>query len=434
MAPPSTYGDSTYADSYYARTLDDDARRPPVAGTERAEICVVGGGMAGLATALGLAERGRDVALVEARRVGWGASGRNGGFVSAGFSRGLSAIIDKVGRDRALELHRLSEDAVNLVRERADRIGGGVGPIVDGRATCSWFDAADELRRTADWLNDLTGAGIEVWDREKTRSVWRSERYHQTLWRPKGFTFHSLNFTRGVASLAEAAGARLFEDSPVRSIDYMADPIRIRLSSGAVVHADQVVVCCSGYINGLVGRLSAATLPIGTYVVLTEPVGDRLSEVIGLPNGVSDTRFASDYYRPLPDTRILWGGRISRWTDPPRLAEEMMNDLKRVYPQLADLRAEVAWPGTMGYAAHKMPQIGRLRPGVWYSQGYGGHGMASTTLGGELIASAIAEGDERWKLFEPFGLFPVGGPLGTWYAQMVYWSYQARDALRERFG
>jgi len=422
-----------YVDSYYSRTLESDAPFETLDGDIDVDVCVVGGGMAGVATALGLAERGKSVALVEARRIGWGASGRNGGFVSAGFSRGLRALIDSVGRDHALELYRLSEEAVRLVRSRAERIGGGVAPIVDGRVTCSWFDDPDGVRREADWLNALTDAGIEVWDREKVRSVWRSPRYFEAMWRPKGFTFHSLNFSRGNARLAAEAGARIFEATPARAIELDAEPRRVHTDSG-IIRCDHVVICCSGYIEGLVGRLSRATLPIGTYVVLTEPVGDRLKEIIGLPNGVSDTRFASDYYRPLPDTRILWGGRISRWTDPPRLAETMMRDLKTVYPQLADLKAEVAWPGTMGYATHKMPQIGSLKPGVWYSQGYGGHGMATTTLGGELIASAIAERDERWRLFEPFGLTPVGGPLGAWYAQLVYWGYQTRDAWREIWG
>ncbi|NQW08732.1 MAG: FAD-binding oxidoreductase [Alphaproteobacteria bacterium] len=418
-----------YADSYYARSRDDDHIHPPLDGSIETEVCVVGGGMAGLAAALGLAERGRSVILLEAHRVGWGASGRNGGFVSAGYSRDLSALIARVGRDRAVELHRLSQEAVDLVRRRAQTMGQAVAPITDGLVRCSWFDDRAALDRRVAQANELVDADLEVWPREKVRAIWRSPRYFDAVMNPKAFTFHSLNFARGTAKAAIRAGAVIHEATPVTRIDLSADRKRVETATGTVL-ADQVVVACSGYIDGLVGPLSRATLPIGTYVVLTEPVGGRLAEVIGAPHGVSDDRFASDYYRPLPDTRILWGGRISRWTDLPRLAETMMADLRRVYPQLADVRAEVAWPGTMGYATHKMMQVGQLAPGVWYNQGHGGHGMATTTLGGELIASAIAEGDERWRLFEPFGLSYAGGVLGPWVAQAVYWSYQARDAWK----
>lgn len=417
---------AAYVDSYYARSRADDRTYAPLDGSAETDVCVIGGGMAGLATALGLAERGRSVILLEARRVGWGASGRNGGFVSAGFSLGLSELISRVGRDRAIELHRLSQDAVGLVRRRAENMEDAAAPIVDGLARCSWFDDRDALNRQVSWTNELIDASLEVWSREKVRETWRSRRYFEAVINPKAFTFHSLNFTLGIAADAVQAGAVVHENTPVRRLDLTAERKRVHTATG-IVSANHVVIACSGYIEGLVGRLSRATLPIGTYVVLTEPVGERLAEAIRAPNGVSDDRFAQDYYRPLPDTRILWGGRISRWTDPPRLAETMMGDLRRVYPQLSDLKAEVAWPGTMGYATHKMPQIGQLAPGVWHNQGHGGHGMATTTLGGELIASAIAEGDERWRLFEPFGLTYTGGILGPWIAQGVYWSYQARD-------
>lgn len=416
-----------YVDSYYARTRADDRRHAPLDGEASTEVAVIGGGMAGLATALGLAERGRKVTVLEAHRVGWGASGRNGGFVSAGFALGPGDLVRKLGRSKAQELYAVSKMGVSVVRRRAEAIGDATRPIVDGIAGCSWFDDRAAMQRRADFMNETFGERREVWERDRVRSIWRSPRYYDATFNPDAFSFHSLNFTRGNAAMIEALGGTVHEDTPVLEVDLKAEPKRIRTARGTLT-ADQVVFCCSGYIDGLVGPLSRAILPIGTYVVLTEPVGDRLKDIVGAPNGVSDDRYANDYYRPLPDTRLLWGGRISRWTDPRGLVDTMMGDLKRVYPQLADLRAAVAWPGTMGYAVHKMPQIGRLRPGVWYSQAYGGHGMASTTMGGELVASAIAEGDERWKLFKPFGLIPAGGRLGTWYAQAVYWSYQARDA------
>src|SRR3546814_52801 len=252
--------------------------------------------MAGLATTLGLAERGRRVVVLEAHRVGWGASGRNGGFVSAGFALGPSDLLAKVGKPRARELYRLSQDAVALVRRRAERIGDGVRPIVDGIANCSWFDDRGALERRAAFMNDTFGERREVWDRDRGRSIWRSPRYHGAVFNPEAFSFHSLNFSRGIAAMVEATGGRVYEDTPVRSIDLRAEPKLIRTDRGTV-SADEVVICCSGYIDGLVGRLSRAILPIGTYVVLTEPAGARLNGIVGAPNGVSDDRFANDYYR-----------------------------------------------------------------------------------------------------------------------------------------
>jgi gamma-glutamylputrescine oxidase len=196
------------------------------------------------------------------------------------------------------------------------------------------------------------------------------------------------------------------------------------------VKADNVVYACSGYIGSLHGKLSRATLPVATYVLLTEPLGGRLEDAIRAPYGVSDNRFSNNYYRIVGDKQLLWGGRVSMFQpSQERLKTIMLKDLLSVYPQLEGIKGEVAWGGTMGYARHKMPQIGRLKPGEWYCQGFGGHGMATTTMGGELIASAIAANDNQYQLFAPFGLSYVGKPFGPIIAQIAYWSYQLQDAF-----
>jgi len=177
------------------------------------------------------------------------------------------------------------------------------------------------------------------------------------------------------------------------------------------------------------GLLSAARLPVGPFVLLTRPLEPEVLErAIRAAYAVADDRAAGDYYRPLPDGRLLWGGRVSSNLDPRNLAQDMLGDILTVYPQLAGkVEADVAWPGTMGYATHRMPQIGTFGDGVWYCQGFGGHGMCATTAGGEAIAAGIAGEDERYTLFEPFGLTYTGGMIGPYIAQAVYWWWQLGD-------
>jgi len=426
MMQTATDSGAPYIDSYYSRSVSAPAARPTLEADTDCDICVVGGGMAGLATALGLAERGRDVVLLEANRVGWGASGRNGGFVSGGYSLGLDGIEARVGRADADALVRLTFDALQLIRTRIEKYGIDAGPMRSGIMKASWYANADGLKAHADKMNERFGLGLAFQSRETMRELYLTKRYYEGVLDPDAFQFHSLNFTNGIADAAISNGARIFENSAVTHMDLKRDRKRIDTARGSV-SANQVVICCSGYIGHLHPKLARATLPVGTYVVLTEPLGDRLQDAIRAPYGTSDSRIANDYYRALPDTRLLWGGRVSSNLSPRDLEKKMIGDILRIYPQLEGIGAEIAWPGTMGYSVHKMPQIGRLSEGVWFNQGYGGHGMCATTAGGEVVAKAIAEDDETYKLFAPFGLDFAGGPLGPMIAQCAYWGYQLQD-------
>ena len=422
-----------YVDSHYSRTVTPGAPRAPLTGDVDAQVCVVGGGLAGLATALGLAERGVEVVLLEARRVGWGASGRNGGFVGSGYSLAPEHLAARVGMQRARALYDLTHDAVRLVRRRIQDYRMDCGPIVDGALTVSWFDDRDGVLRYRDYLAEHFGETRAFWPRERVREVLHTHRYYDALFSAHKFQFHPLNYSRAMAQAAESRGARVYEATPVIALDTRGARKTVR-SAAARVRCGHVVMACGGYLDRLHRRLGAAIVPVSTYVIATEPLGgERLASAIGVPYAISDNRFASDYYRALADTRILWGGRIStRRSRPARLARFMLDDLLKVYPQLEGVRLECAWHGLMSYAVHKMPQIGQLSPGLWYAMGFGGSGMGTTTVAGELVASAIAEGDDRYRLFAPFGLTPTGGPIGAAAAQLTYWWYIARDALRER--
>ena len=194
-----------------------------------------------------------------------------------------------------------------------------------------------------------------------------------------------------------------------------------------------VVLACGGYLARLRPRVDRAVLPIATYVMVTEPLGDRMRDVLATPAAIYDTRFAFDYYRPLPDRRLLWGGRISVRDRSPREVEDaLVGDMLRVFPQLHGVGIDHAWSGLMSYAPHEMPHVLEAEPGLWVAQAFGGHGVAPTTAAGELIASAIADGDTRWRLLSRYGLQPAFKPFGFAAAQASYWWAQSKDALKDR--
>jgi glycine/D-amino acid oxidase-like deaminating enzyme len=215
-----------------------------------------------------------------------------------------------------------------------------------------------------------------------------------------------------------------------------ADGAGWRVDCGdATVRCRHVVVCCGGYLGRLVPALARAVMPIATYVITTEPLGERLRDAMRTQAAVYDTRFAFDYYRPLADTRLLWGGRISvRDRSPDDVRRLLMADLLRVYPQLRGVRVEHAWSGLMSYARHKMPQVGRLPDGLWYAMGFGGHGVAPTTVAGEVLAAAITGQAPVPRGLAAYGLPPTHGPIGRAAAQAAYWWYQSKDAWQSLRG
>ncbi len=418
-----------YIDSYYSRTLNVAQEFLPLLEEITTPVCIIGGGMAGVATAQGLVDRGIKPVLIEANRIGWGASGRNGSFVSAGYSLGAQKIVEKVGKEHARALCALTVDALALIKKRIGERSDLRGET-DGLLNVSWFNERDAVEKNIECLNDIMGVNYQFWSQQQITDLYHSKRYYDGYMKPDAIQVHSLNYTCHSARQAQEGGARVFEKSPVINIKKHGNGWKVMTKHGAVI-ADQIVMCCSAYIGDLNFKLSAATLPVATYVLLTEPIGDRLKSAIEGPYGVSDNRFSSNYYRTLADTRLFWGGRVSMFNPTgAKLEKIMMTDLLHVYPQLKGVRADVAWGGFMGYPVHKMPQIGELEPGFWYNQGFGGSGMTATVAGGEVVSDAIANGDERYKLFEPYGLTYAGRPFGSVIAQTAYWLFQLQDAYK----
>jgi len=422
---------SDYIDCHYARTRVDRTPHPYLDGTIAVGTAVVGGGLAGLTIALELARRGHSVALIEGRRIGWGASGRNGGFCAPGYAIGYDTIARQAGAETARELLELSRDGVDYVADNLAVFGTPVDPARRGHLSARRVPARAELEQYRDKMAAL-GLDVRVLGIEETRALLKSPLYFESIHEHSTFALQPLDYALAMAREIERLGGKVFENTPALSTGRFGTSHLIATPRGKV-SAHHLVLCTGGYTGRLVPQLRRAMLPIATYAMASEPDAELLDRAIATPMCVSDDRRAGDYYRRTKDGRLIWGGRITaRTRDPNDLAALLRRDMIEVYPQLSALRIESAWSGLMAYARHYMPQVGRLDEGLWYCTAFGGHGLNTTAAAGCLVAAAIADGDDRYRLFAPFGLTWNGGPLGPVAAQLTYWKLQLQDWWAER--
>jgi gamma-glutamylputrescine oxidase len=423
---------SDYPNTHYAQTLREPLSLPAAEGPIHTEICVIGAGLAGLATALDLAERGHSVVVLEANRIGWGASGRNGGFASPGFPNGAPALVERAGLHAAQELMHLSRAGHERLRERIDRYAIDCGPIEQGALRCAMATAQDSLEKFTEEMARTFGLTYIYWPREKLRAHLATRQYGDAFFNTHSFSVHPLNLTRGLARAVIEQGGRVFEASRVTATQLDTPRKRIT-TSRATISCDHVVFACGGYIGGLNWKIGMATIPIATFVMVTEPLGERLDRAISVRHAISDIKRATNYYRRLPDGRLLWGGRVLAWEpSATRIAAQLHHDMAQFYPDLAGARVERAWGGKMPYLAHRTPVVDQISPGVWTATGFGGLGVSLTTTAGQLIGAAISEGDDRYRLLARFGLPFAGGHLGRVPAQAVYWRHAAEAAWSRR--
>jgi glycine/D-amino acid oxidase-like deaminating enzyme len=420
-----------YGRSWYAATMADAPRRPQLGVDLDVDVCVIGGGLAGLTAAREVARRGWSVALIEAERIAANASGRNTGFVLPGFAAAPDSLIARVGLAQTKDLWALAQAGLDYVRDaiRDDAMSGVAAQ--EGWLYVSKTDDGDTLMHLVQLLGEL-GCEIEGWPTDRVRAVLRSERYFHAIHYPRAIHIHPLNYALGLAAAAERAGARIFEQTPALSIDPAGVRKRI-VTPAARLRASHVVLCGNVQIAALMPQLAAALIPITTYVVTTGPLGPRLGEAVRYGGAVSDSDLADNHYRIVDGDRLMWSGRVTTWRgNPRRYLRSLTADIKKTYPQLGDVTVDYAWSGTLGNTIHRMPQIGELGAHVWLASGFGGHGLNTTALAGNLIARAIVEGDHTWKQFTPFELVWAGGMLGRAATQMYYWIRRAGDTMAER--
>lgn len=421
-----------HINSYYAATLTSPLNFPSLEQNIETETCIIGGGYAGLMTAMSLIERGhKNLIVLEKNVVGWGASGRNGGFVFGGYSLGPSALVKQVGEDSARSLYQLTTAAVDLIRQRVTKYRIDCDLVDSGVIWANWFNDQQRLFKEQAFMQRIMEVDWKYLSPEELSELVITKRYRGGLFEKNAMHFHPLNYAQGIARQIKLMGGKIFEQTEVVNLFTKPAQKCVETTHGNV-YCKNIVIAGGGYINGLCPPVSRSILAIATYVMATEKLHEKLDETLKTQAAIYDNRFAFDYYRPLIDSRILWGGRISASTKTPKnLKQQMKSDLSKVFPGLNDIKIDYVWDGWMAYARHQMAQIGQLQSGVWYSIGFGGHGVGPTTAAGEIIASAISQKDERYQLFTPWGLPWNGGPFGAVAAQISYWWYQLKDQLQE---
>jgi gamma-glutamylputrescine oxidase len=422
------------APSYYAASVASLPQpiRAPLEGSVTADVVVLGAGIAGCSAALHLAQRGYRVVVLEARFVGYGASGRSGGQTIFGLAASQQTIVAQVGQQNARRLFDFSVEALDLtqslIRDHAidcDYHANHIHAAIKPRQV-------DELEQWADELHQQYGySSPRMLDRAALAEHLRSDRYLAGLIDPRSGHLHPLKFTQGVARAAETAGAVIHENSEVLRYQDGAQ-VRVHTAQGTVT-AQHLVLCGNAYIGRVAPKLARRILGIGTYIIATEPLGEeRMRSLLPSNAAVADINWILDYFRRSDDHRMLFGGRVSYSSvQPLQLAESMRKRMVRVFPSLADAKVGYAWGGYLDITMSRAPDFGRLAPNVFYLQGFSGHGVTLTGLAGKLVAEAVAGTAERFDVFTriPHRDFP-GGPLfrrPSLVAAMLY--YRLRDLL-----
>lgn len=419
--------------SFYAASVNETLAFPPLAGDEAADVCVVGGGYTGLSTALNLAERGYSVILLEANRIGWGASGRNGGQICTGFGSGMARVEAAVGKDDARKLFAMAEEAKQIIRERVER------HAIDCDLAWGYFHGANKDRHIAALRADQERLARD-YGYDDTRLVESREgvsRYVNTsvyvggLYEGGAGHLHPLNYCLGLARAARDAGVRIFEGSQVLAVEE-GQPVRLRCAQGTVTAAT-AVLCGNAYLGNLVPALRRTVMPVGTYIGATEPLGqNRATGLIHDNVAVADSNFVLNYYRLSSDYRMLFGGRVSYSTVmPPHLPRAMRAKMLRVFPDLGDVRFAFTWGGFVAITMERTPHVGRLGANIYFAQGFSGQGVALTGIVGKILAEAIAGQSERMDLFArlPHTPFPGGRLFRTPTLALAMLWYRLRDLL-----
>ncbi|MEM7281414.1 MAG: FAD-binding oxidoreductase [Pseudomonadota bacterium] len=429
---PASISNQEHTGSYYAASVNDATRYPKLMDNESADVCVIGGGFTGLATGLTLSERGYSVAILEANRIGWGASGRNGGQLING-GCGMSKIQDRLDDDSLDDLFwEMRWRGNDLIRERVKKynidcdLKDGYVEVAPKASHVPYFEESFEERAKRHFPYEY-----EIWDKATTQQNLGTDAFHGAFACYRDGHVHPLNLCIGEARAASELGAKIFEQSCVTRIEHGQRPV-VHTENGSI-SCDAVVIAGNAYSRLEPKQLANLVFPAGSYIIATEPLSDELAKEINARDvAVCDTNEVVDYYRLSADKRLLYGGACNySGRDPSSIKEYILPRMRKVYPQLKDTRIDYEWGGKIGIVLNRTITVGRIHNNVYYCQGYSGHGVCPTHLMGEVMADAIQGTMERYDLFADTHHFRIPG--SQWFGNqmialgMLY--YRVKDML-----
>lgn len=427
----ATSGETKHTTSYYAASANPSPDRPKLQGDHQIDICVVGAGYSGLSAALHLAEKGYKVAVIEGARVGWGASGRNGGQIVNGLNASLQMIKKRYGQDTANFVAGLVQEGGEIIRERV-----------------ATYDIQCDLKH-GNIFTGLTAAHMR--ELEERRALWASYGLHNQDMLSKselrdhigsdvyaggmidhtGGHMHPLNLCLGEAAAFESLGGVIYEQSPVISADTDAAKPVVRTRDGTMT-CNTLLLCGNAYLGNVIPALTARVMPVSTQMMATVPLGDVADELLPTDHCVEDVRYILDYFRLSADKRLIFGGgTVYGGTDPADVEAKLRPAMEKVYPQLKGVKVEHAWSGNFALSFSRVPQMGRLGNNTYFAHGYSGHGVTGSHTFGRILSEAVAGDRARFDVFAkvPWYPFPGGRMFRVPYSMMGSWYYALRDRL-----
>ncbi|MGK0273007.1 MAG: gamma-glutamylputrescine oxidase, partial [Cocleimonas sp.] len=378
-----------YESSYYVSTANKKTEYPQLVGEKESDICVIGAGYTGLSVALHLAEKGYSVSLLESEKVGWGASGRNGGQVCQDHNMSHEELTKKVGRSAADSLWEMSVESVDLVKDLIKKHNIACD-LKSGVMSVSVKPAyAKDMMEDVAYINkDLNYDAVHFVDKNEVENMLGSDKYYSGKYWTDAAHLHPLNYALGLANAAQEAGVNIFENSKVTSYQ-TGKNAEVKTSKG-LIKAKYILLACNGYLGKLESRVAGKIMPINNFILATEPLSEELCRKINRDDiAIADSKFVVNYFRMSADNRLLWGGGENYSSKFPKdIRGFVQKYMLEFYPELKDVKIDYGWGGTLAITLNRMPHFERIEENLFVAQGYSGHGVALATLGGKLMAEA----------------------------------------------